>query len=81
MLIVGTIRKIQLSVHRDSCSIRHTATKLGISRNTVRKAMRSQHDDFPALDQYCEKRQSTRLIVVNNLGLIVSIQAFSSKCA
>jgi DNA-binding CsgD family transcriptional regulator len=42
MLIVETIRKIRLLVHRDGNSIRQTARELGISRNTVRKAVRSR---------------------------------------
>lgn len=46
MLIVETIRKIRLSVQRDGRSIRDTAKKLGISRNTVRKAVRSQQTAF-----------------------------------
>ena len=46
MLIVETIRKIRLSVHRDGHSIRHTAKELGVSRNTVRKAVRSQQTAF-----------------------------------
>ena len=46
MLIVETIRKIRLSVQRDGHSIRDTARKLGISRNTVRKAVRSQQTAF-----------------------------------
>ena len=46
MLIVETIRKIRLSVQRDGRSIRQTAEELGISRNTVRKAIRSQQTAF-----------------------------------
>ena len=46
MLIVETIRKIRLSIQRDGNSIRHTARELGISRNTVRKAVRSQQTAF-----------------------------------
>jgi Mor family transcriptional regulator len=46
MLIVETIRKIRLSVQRDGRSIRDTAKKLGISRNTVRKVVRSQQTAF-----------------------------------
>jgi len=42
MLIVETIRKIRLLIQRDGNSIRNTAKELGISRNTVRKAVRSQ---------------------------------------
>ncbi|MGZ6223450.1 MAG: IS21 family transposase [Syntrophales bacterium] len=46
MLIVETIRKIRLMIQRDGDSIRHTARELGISRNTVRKAVRSQQTAF-----------------------------------
>ena len=46
MLIVETIRKIRLLIQRDGDSIRHTAEELGISRNTVRKAIRSQQTAF-----------------------------------
>lgn len=46
MLIVETIRKIRLMVQRDGDSIRQTARKLGLSRNTVRKAVRSQQAVF-----------------------------------
>lgn len=64
MLVVETIRKIRLSVHRDGRSIRHTAKELGISRNTVRKAVRSQETVFryhrqsqplPVLGAYVER--------------------------
>ncbi len=66
MLVVETIRKIRLSVHRDGRSIRHTAKELGISRNTVRKAVRSQETVFryhrgsqplPVLGAYVERLQ------------------------
>lgn len=53
MLVVETIRKIRLLIHRDGDSIRHTAEELGISRNTVRKAIRSQQTAF----SYCRKSQ------------------------
>lgn len=46
MLIVETIRKIRLMIQRDGDSIRETAKKLGLSRNTVRKAVRSQQTAF-----------------------------------
>jgi transposase len=46
MLIVETIRKIRLSIHRDNKSIRQTARELRVSRNTVRKAGRSQQTAF-----------------------------------
>ena len=46
MLIVETIRKIRLAIHRDGKSIRKTAKELRVSRNTVRKAVRSQQTAF-----------------------------------
>lgn len=46
MLIVETIRKIRLLIQRDGNSIRHTAKELGISRNTIRKALRTQQTAF-----------------------------------
>jgi transposase len=46
MLTVETIRKIRLSVHRDGRSIRQTAKDLHMSRNTVRKAIRSGETFF-----------------------------------
>lgn len=46
MLIVETIRKIRLSVHRDGKSLRKTAEDLNLSRNTVRKVIRSQETAF-----------------------------------
>jgi transposase len=64
MLIVETIRKIRLLVHRDGNSIRQTAKDLGIARNTVRKAVRSQKTAFsyrrksqprPVLGAYVER--------------------------
>jgi transposase len=46
MLIVETIRKIRLSVHRNGKSLRETARDLNLSRNTVRKVIRSQETRF-----------------------------------
>ena len=46
MLIVETIRKIRLSVHRDGKSLRKTAEDLNLSRNTVRKVIRSEKTAF-----------------------------------
>ena len=46
MLIMETIRKIRLSVHRDGRSLRKTAKDLNLSRNTVRKVIRSQQTAF-----------------------------------
>jgi transposase len=46
MLTVETIRKIRLSVHRDGKSIRQTAKDLRLSRNTVRKAIRTGETRF-----------------------------------
>ena len=46
MLIVETIRKIRLSVHRDGKSLRKTAEDLNLSRNTVRKVIRSEETAF-----------------------------------
>jgi len=46
MLIVETIRKIRLSVQRDGKSLRKTADDLNLSRNTVRKVIRSQETAF-----------------------------------
>ncbi|MFO7708256.1 MAG: hypothetical protein R6V84_08785 [Desulfobacterales bacterium] len=46
MLIVETIRKIRLWIHRDGKSIRKTTKELRVSRNTVRKAVRSQQTAF-----------------------------------
>jgi DNA-binding transcriptional regulator YhcF (GntR family) len=46
MLIVEVIRKVRLSIHRDSKSIRQTAKELRVSRNTVRKAVRSHQIEF-----------------------------------
>jgi transposase len=46
MLTVETIRKIRLSVYRDGKSIRQTARDLHLSRNTVRKTIRSEETVF-----------------------------------
>ena len=46
MLTVETIRKVRLSVHRDGKSIRQTAKDLRVSRNTVRKVIRTQQTGF-----------------------------------
>ena len=53
MLIVETIRKIRLSVHRDGKSLRKTAEDLNLSRNTVRKVIRSEETAFT----YTRKKQ------------------------
>ena len=64
MLIVETIRKIRLSVHRDGKSLRKTAEDLNLSRNTVRKVIRSEETAFtykrkkqpmPKLGEFVEK--------------------------
>ncbi len=64
MLIVETIRKIRLSVHRNGKSLRKTAEDLNLSRNTVRKVIRSQETAFkyrrekqpmPKLGAYVDK--------------------------
>ena len=63
MLIVETIRKIRLMILRDGKSIRQTARELRLSRNTVRKVVRSQLTAFeyrrrqqprPELGRYIE---------------------------
>ena len=68
MLIVETIRKIRLLIQRDGNSIRNTAKELGISRNTVRKAVRSQQTAFsyrrksqplPVLGAFVERLEKT----------------------
>jgi transposase len=46
MLTVETIRKIRLAVHRNGKSIRKTAKDLCLSRNTVRKVIRSDQTAF-----------------------------------
>ena len=53
MLTVETIRKIWLSVHRDGKSIRQTSKDLHLSRNTVRRAIRSGETLF----QYERQKQ------------------------
>ncbi len=64
MLIVETIRKIRLAAHRDQKSIRQIAKEFNISRNTVRKVLRSDQTAFiyqrnsqprPKLAPYTEK--------------------------
>jgi transposase len=61
---VETIRKIRLFVHRDGKSLRKTAEDLNLSRNTVRKVIRSQQTAFtyrrdkqpmPKLGAYVER--------------------------
>lgn len=46
MLIVETIRKVRLSIHRDGKSIRQTAKDLRLSKNTVKKIIRSDQTRF-----------------------------------
>lgn len=41
-----TIRKVRLAIHRDGKSIRKTARDLNLSRNTVRKVIRSDQTRF-----------------------------------
>ena len=41
MLIVETIRKIRLAYHRDHKPIREIARDFNLSRNTVKKILRS----------------------------------------
>ena len=66
MLIEETIRKIRLSIHRDDKSIPQTAKDLRVSRNTVRKAVRTQQIAFeyrrrcqprPALGSFVERSE------------------------
>ena len=75
MLIVETIRKIRLSVHRDGKSLRKTAEDLNLSRNTVRKVVRSEDTAFtyerkkqpmPKLGAFVEK-------LTDKLSLMMSI--------
>jgi len=63
MLIVETIRKIRCAYHRDRKSIRQIARELKLSRNTVKKVLRSDVTEFsydrkdqplPKLAQYQE---------------------------
>jgi len=56
MLIVETIGKIRLLVHRDGQSIRKTAKDLRLSRNTVRKALRSEQTAF-TYQRSCQPRR------------------------
>jgi transposase len=58
MLTVETIRKIRLSIYRDGKSIRQTAQELRVSRNTVRKAVRTQQTAFT----YRRSRQPRRAL-------------------
>ena len=53
MLTVETIRKVRIAIHRDGKSIRETAKDLRMSRNTVRKVIRSQETKF----QYIRDKQ------------------------
>ncbi len=46
MLIVETIRKIRCAYHRDRKSIRQIARELKLSRNTVKKVIRSDVTEF-----------------------------------
>ena len=46
MLIVETIRKVRLSVHRDGKSIIQTAKDLRLSKNIVKKVIRSDQTSF-----------------------------------
>ena len=46
MLIVETIRKVRLSIHRDGKSIRQTAKDLHLSKNTAKKVIRSNKTRF-----------------------------------
>jgi transposase len=64
MLTVETIRKVRIAYHRDGKSIRKTAKDLRLSRNTVRKVVRSDQtafeyrrnkQPFPKLGAYIEE--------------------------
>jgi transposase len=46
MLTVETIRKIRLARHREGKSIREIAKELNLSKNTVKKALRSKATEF-----------------------------------
>jgi transposase len=46
MLIVETIHKVRLAHHRDGKSIRQIARDFHLSRNTVRKALRTEATEF-----------------------------------
>ncbi len=54
MLTVETIRKVRLAHHRDEKSIRQIAKELRMSRNTVKRVLRSGETEF----QYERKSQS-----------------------
>ena len=53
MLSVETIRKVRMSIHRDGKSIRRTARDLRMSRNTVRKVVRTDQTSF----EYIRRKQ------------------------
>ena len=64
MLTVETIGKVRLAYHRDGKSIRKTAKDLRLSRNTVRRVVRSDQtafeyrrskQPFPKLGAYIEE--------------------------
>jgi transposase len=46
MLTVETIRKNRIAIHRDGIPIRKTTKDLNLSRNTVRKVIRSDQTAF-----------------------------------
>ena len=46
MLIVETIRKIRCAYHRDRKSFRQIAREFKLSRNTVKKVIRSEATEF-----------------------------------
>jgi transposase len=67
MLTVETIGKVRLAYHRDGKSIRKTAKDLRLSRNTVRKVVRSDQtafeyrrrkQPFPKLGAYIDELES-----------------------
>lgn len=60
MLTVETIRKVRLSFHRDGKSIRHTAKDLQLSRNTIRKVIRSDQTSFMLQSDVFSHRLSQR---------------------
>ncbi|HSD82306.1 MAG TPA: IS21 family transposase [Anaerolineae bacterium] len=53
MLTVETIRKVRLAYHRDAKSIRQIAKELHMSRNTVKRVLRTDVTEF----QYTRKSQ------------------------
>src|SRR5512138_1133233 len=53
MLTVETIRKVRLAYHRDAKSIRQIAKEFHMSKNTVRRVLRSGETEF----QYVRKSQ------------------------